>query len=112
MIGAGDLNERITIRRPTNTKNAQTGGLVRSWQTVGTVWAKIRSLNGREAMIGQVLQGISAFEIIVRYRRDLEVSDQVLWNGRELNIVAPPEDRAGKKQWLWITASTLAPQGA
>lgn len=112
MIGAGDLRERITIRRQTNVKNPATGGLTRGWQTVATVWAKVRSVNGKEAVIAHVLNGVSVFEIIIRYRSDVEASDQVLWNGRELNLVAPPEDRAGRKQWLWLTANTAVAQGA
>jgi hypothetical protein len=70
------------------------------------------SLNGREAVIGSVFQGVSVFQITVRYRTDLKPSDQVLWNGRELNIIAPPEDLIGTRQWTVIQASTQAPQGA
>jgi SPP1 family predicted phage head-tail adaptor len=112
MIGAGELRERVTIRRQSNSKNPKTGGLERSWATVATVWAKIRSLNGKEAVIGEVLSGVSVFEVIIRHRTDVAASDQVLWNGRELNVLTPPEDRSGRKQWLWMTASTQTPQGA
>jgi SPP1 family predicted phage head-tail adaptor len=74
--------------------------------------AEVISLDGREAVIGQVLQGISTFQITIRYRDDIKASDQVLWRGLELNIVAPPADRRGTKQWTTIHASTQAPQGA
>jgi uncharacterized phiE125 gp8 family phage protein len=41
----------------------------------GSLWAKVRSsINGREEVIGGVLQGNSYFEIAVRYRTDLEVA--------------------------------------
>jgi SPP1 family predicted phage head-tail adaptor len=109
---AGELRERITIRRQVNIKNTATGGLTRSWQTVATVAAKIVPLNGRESVVAHVLSGISVFEIVIRFRTGIEASDQVLWNGRELNITAPPEDRMGLRRHLWITASTQAPQGA
>jgi SPP1 family predicted phage head-tail adaptor len=110
-VRAGDLRDRITIRRESNTKNAH-GGLTRAWQTVADgLPANVTSLNGREAVIGQVLQGISQFEIVVRYRTDIRVSDQVKWNGRELNIHSA-EDRDGRRNWTYIQASTEAPQGA
>jgi SPP1 family predicted phage head-tail adaptor len=107
---AGDLRDRITIRRRTETKNAG-GGLDIGWDDFATIWAKVTSLNGREAVIGGVLQGNSYFEITVRYRTDLEVADQILWNGRELNINSS-EDRLGTRQWTIIQASTETPQGA
>jgi SPP1 family predicted phage head-tail adaptor len=112
MIGAGDLRERITIRRQVNSKNPETGGLTRGWSTVATVWAEVRSISGREAVIANTLQGVSTFQLTIRYRDDIEASDQILWGSRELNIVAPAEDRFGRRQWLTILASTLAPQGA
>lgn len=110
---AGDLRDRIAIQRRTETKNAG-GGLDIGWDEIAAVWANVRSINGKEAVIGGVLQGISYFEIVIRYRTDLEVSDQILWlsNGdRELNILSA-EDRDGTRHWTIIQASTQSPQGA
>jgi SPP1 family predicted phage head-tail adaptor len=112
MAGAGQLRELITIRRQSNVKNATTGGLTRTWTTVARVRAQVRAINGQEAMIGNTLQGISSFEVVIRFREDLRAADQIEWKGRELNIIAPPEDRFGNRQWTTMIASTLAPQGA
>lgn len=112
-MDAGKLRHRITIRRQTNTKTA-TGGLDRSWADIPanpTVWAEVKAVNGREAVIGTVLQGVSTFQITVRYRDDLLPSDQILWGERELNVHAV-EDKLGTKQWTEIIASTQSPQGA
>jgi head-tail adaptor len=116
-VHAGRLRHRITIRRQTNTKKADTGGLTRAWGDVpgaANLSAEVLSINGREAVIGQVLQGISHFQITIRFRDDLKPSDQVVWltgANRELNIHSA-EDRLGTRQWLTIIASTLAPQKA
>ena len=111
VTGAGQLRDSITIRREDNVKNAR-GGLNRDWVTVAdNLPARVTSLNGRESVIGQVLQGVSQFEIVVRYRTDIKVSDQVKWNGRELNVHSA-EDRDGLRTWTYIQASTEAPQGA
>ena len=112
MFQAGQLRDEITIRRKSQTKNPDTGGLETGWSPVATVRAEVKSINGREALIGGVLQGISFFQITIRYRTDLLAADQVLWGARELNITAPPEDRLGTRQWTTIIASTQAPQGA
>lgn len=120
---AGDLKDRITIQRRTETKNAG-GGLDISWTPVASVWAKVVSLNGRESVIGNVLQGTSLFDITIRFRADLEAGDQIVWSARqvrdpvtgsysplELNIITA-EDRIGTRQWTVVQASTAAPQGA
>jgi SPP1 family predicted phage head-tail adaptor len=110
-VRAGDLRDRISIRRESNVKTA-TGGLTRTWTDLVTALpAQVTSLNGRESVVGQVLQGISQFQIVVRYRTDVKVSDQIKWNGRELNVHSA-EDRDGRRVWTYIQASTEAPQGA
>jgi SPP1 family predicted phage head-tail adaptor len=109
---SGKLREAITIRRKGEGKNDTTGGLRTGWATLAdNLAAEVISLNGREALIGGVLQGVSFFKITVRYRTDLKASDQILWNGRELNIISA-EDELGTRQWTVIQASTAAPEGA
>lgn len=111
MFDAGSLRERVTIRRRVETKN-DGGGLDMSWSTlVADLSAEVINLDGREAMIGNVLQGISSFRITVRFRRDVKASDQIIWRDRELNIRSA-DDRIGTKQWLTIIATNEAPQGA
>jgi hypothetical protein len=62
-------------------------------------------------MIGNTLQGISSFEVVIRFREDLRAADQIEWKGRELNIIAPPEDRFGNRQWTTMIASTSSSAG-
>lgn len=107
---AGALRDRITIKRETNASDGM-GGYDRSWGELATVWANVTSLNGREAVLGHVLQGISTFQIIVRHRTDIEPAMQIVWGDRELNVHSA-EDRTGTRQWTTIIASTEAPQGA
>lgn len=116
-MNAGRLRHRITVRRQSNTKKADTGGLTRGWADLATATnlpAEVMSLNGREAVIGNVLQGISHFQITIRFRPDLKPSDQIVWltgGNRELNLHSA-EDRLGTRQWLTVIASTAAAQGA
>lgn len=114
-MDAGRLRHRIALRRQVNTKNNATGGLTRTWQDLAAgVPAEVISLNGREALIGNVLQGVSHFQITVRYRDGVKAADQIVWTSggnRELNVHSA-EDRLGTRRWLTIIASTLSPQGA
>lgn len=108
---SGDLRQRITIRRNARVSDGK-GGFTPTWSTIANrISARVRSLNGREAVIGQVLQGVSVFEIIIRYRADIKTSDQILFEGRELNIHSA-EDRDGLRNWTHINASSEAAQGA
>jgi SPP1 family predicted phage head-tail adaptor len=111
------MRDRIAIRRKTTTKNPTTGAPSETWANLAgadNIYAEVVSLNGRESVIGSVLQGISYFQITIRYRRDILPSDQIIWltsDDRELNIHSA-EDRLGTRQWTTIQASTQAPQQA
>jgi SPP1 family predicted phage head-tail adaptor len=107
---AGDLRDRIEVKRRVDVKNSK-GGIDQSWQPLVAVAAEVRNINGREALIGNVLQGVSTFQIRIRYRSDIQPSDQILWRGRELNVHSA-EDPFGTRVETRIIASTEAPQGA
>lgn len=115
-MDAGKMRHRITIRRQTTSKNTTTGGQTRSWHDISSpasMWADIVGINGREAIIGSVLQGVNHYQITVRFRDDILPSDQILWrsnNDLELNVHSA-QDKAGTRQWTTIHASTEAPQG-
>lgn len=114
---AGRLNERIEIRRLTDTP-ARAGGQQRAWTTITgmeSVPAEVIGQSGREGVIANTLQGVATFRITIRYRTGLKANDQVVWltNGdMELNILAPPSDPTGRRQFLQILADTSSPQGA
>lgn len=112
ILEPGRLRDAITIRRLADTPDGS-GGFTRDWTTVvGPIFAEVLGQNGREALIANTLQGVATYKITVHYRTDLRVNDQVLWNGLELNIVAPPVDPWGTRQETQIFADTSAPQEA
>lgn len=105
-LSAGRLRDRVEIRRATKVQN-RNGGLETVWSTLATVWAEVIGINGREAVIGQALQGISAFRITIRYREDIGDADQLMHRGRELNVrsISDPD---GMREQLLILADTSA----
>lgn len=112
VLEPGRLREVITIRRLTDTPDGG-GGYTRDWDTIaGPIFAEVLGQNGREALLANTLQGIATFKITVHYRTDLRVNDQILWNGQELNITAPPVDPWGLRRETQIFADTSAPQNA
>lgn len=111
-LTAGRLRNRITIRRATDTQT-DAGGLSRTWSTlVRNLPAEVLGQSGREAVIGNTLQGIATFRITIRPRSDIRIGDQILWDGLELNIISPPSDPTGRREMMDFLADTSAPQGA
>lgn len=111
-LRAGRLRDRITIRRPTDVQTAK-GGLARSWSTLAAnLPAEVLGQDGREAVIANTLQGISTYRITIRRRDDVRSGDQVLFGDLELNILGPPSDPTGRRQFVQFLADTSASQNA
>lgn len=108
LLHAGDLRHMITIRREVNTPDGS--GFTSSWQDYAQIWAEVRAMDGREAVVEHSLQGISVYRIRVRWRNDLLTSDQIeLEGGTTLNItsIADPD---GLRTQLMIMATTESVQ--
>ena len=103
-LAAGRLRHRITIRRQTRTAKPK-GGFETVWNDVADIWAEVIGLNGREAVIGQALQGISTFRVTIRWRTDLSDADQLRHGALDLNIrsITDPD---GRREQLQIIADT------
>jgi SPP1 family predicted phage head-tail adaptor len=70
-MNPGELNKKVTIERPVDTPDAQTGAPVRTWEDVATVWAKIEPLAGREFWQAQQSQSAVTHQVEIWYRRDV-----------------------------------------
>lgn len=84
---ACDLNRRITIEALTQTQDSQ-GGMVDSWATAFTVWAKVMNLSGNERKLtnqgGKVAEARTEFT--VRYNAGITAKHRVSYNGKLYNI--------------------------
>ena len=109
-LSPGRLRHRVTIRRAVKTKNPSGPGYTTVWNDVATVWAEVLGIAGREATIGQALQGISAYKITARFGADVTDADQLRYGFIDLNIrsVTDPD---GMREQLLILADTGSAQG-
>lgn len=48
MIAAAELNRRVTIEQPVETRDPTFGAVTRTWNPVATVWAAVEPLSGRQ----------------------------------------------------------------
>ena len=82
---AGQLNQRVTLERFTETEDAY-GATVTDWATVGTFWAAVLPLTGREVIAADAVTAISDVRIIMRYRPGITPADRLTHKGKQMNI--------------------------
>ena len=110
ILAAGRLKHRITISRGTRTPTGK-GGFTTTWAPVATVWAEVISLNGREAVIANALQGVSSYRITVRWKAGLVTEkDQIVYDGKTLNVRSAVDPDGSRVAWS-ILADSEAVQG-
>lgn len=99
VIGAGHLDRRVTLEKPTATPDGM-GGTEAGWETVAEVGAGFRYLRGTEAVMAGRLQGrLTAVVTIKRSPTTAAVTTDwrlsegtpaTIWNVRS---VIPSDDR-------------------
>ena len=86
---AGKLDQRVAFYRPT-TASVDTSGadVAGTPTTLGTRWASVRYLSGRELEQARQLWGESDFEIEIRRWPSVTLvpKDYCTWRGRTLDI--------------------------
>jgi SPP1 family predicted phage head-tail adaptor len=87
---AGRLDKRLEIEQPISTQDV-TGSPVVSWLAVGTMWASINPIKGRETLTGN--QIISTMNVRIRIRHHPLLSNisptwRLKYNGVIFNIVS------------------------
>jgi len=86
MLGAGKLNKRITIQRATSTQDAA-GEVVATWETLSTVWAKVKTLTGSELVNAKAVESRITVKVIVR-KTDVLITDRIIYGSRTLEILS------------------------
>ncbi|WP_439539472.1 head-tail adaptor protein [Sphingomonas sp.] len=104
----GKLRHRVDLLQPTREKDGK-GGYSAGFTEIATgVRAFVEALDGREAMVGQIMEGMSSYRIWIRWRGDVGAKWQVKFGAIDLNVTAPPSNPDGRREWLLISASTGA----
>lgn len=70
----GQKRHRLNIQAPAMTQDTTTGELVPTWTTIGTVWASIEPMRGRERLLGDQIAGETDTRIKVRWN---QITDQI-----------------------------------
>lgn len=82
-LRAGDLNTYVSIESPTITLDAN-GIETKTWSSIGSDWAKIRAMRGRELFAAR--ESVSDVDVMVtlRYRSDVTQSTRIVDSARSI----------------------------
>lgn len=83
----GDLDQRVTIQRATQTTGSM-GDVSKTWATLATVWANVKSATGRERLADDRTMATQMTRFRIRYRADVTEADRIVWKGETFNIRA------------------------
>lgn len=95
------MQNRITIQRPITHIDSEGNIIEDSSPDLQTVWAKIlpskaKNADGNLEKVQEII-----YYIIVRFSVIVRVTDKILWNGKTLEIIAPPYMLEGKRRF-WV----------
>jgi SPP1 family predicted phage head-tail adaptor len=82
----GPMRHRVALQSKGSTTST-TAQKRPEWTTVGTYWASIRQLNGREAINASRLQATATHVVEMRHVADVQPgTHRLMFNGRAFNI--------------------------
>ena len=103
---AGRLDKRIAISGHTQSPNSTFGDLVDSPFTVGTFWAKVEHLSGREMFNAQQTVGEVTTRFTVRWRSDFTDTMTIVYDGKAYDIVDVDEESLGRQVGVILMAKS------
>lgn len=107
-ISAGDLDNRITIERAVETRDAF-NSVTKTWTSVATVWASKEDIRDAERVASQEVGAEITTRFQIRYSSEVAGVDpkhRVICAGRTYDIVAVKE--IGRREGIEITAAARA----
>lgn len=85
-MNVGTMRDRVTIQRGTDTRDAY-GQPITTWATVGTYYADLHHLSGREAVNALQIKAEATHKVTLRYVVPITPKDRLLFGTRVFNIV-------------------------
>jgi len=103
---AGRLNRRVTIKSRTETSDSQ-GGYTTTWSTLASVWAEIVPISAREAFHRQGLQPGTTHRFKIRYRSDVDTTQQI-YLGDRVFYIRGIQNLDERDRWLQLLCEEAA----
>ena len=84
-IGAGDLNEQVTIQTATVSRGTANAEVI-TWADVVTVWAKVVERGGREPVLADRPVMLVSYEVTIRDGVNVTHKERLTWGDKTLAI--------------------------
>ena len=102
-----DLHERIEFLCFDKERDSEGNIIDGAEHTRATVWAKVLPIAARIGDGTQETENIVTYRVTIRYREDIEPTDEILWRGKRLALVAPPYDVESRRIWTVLECREL-----
>ena len=99
----GTLTDRVQLKRREMTGESE-GGHVALFVPVASLWARVRSLNGRQGTSADGRAVEISHAVVFRFRNDIKPGDRVIYRGRNLDVVSAA-DLNGRRAYLSCACS-------
>lgn len=112
-MGAGKYRHLVTVERVTQVPDGA-GGMTTTWQPLGSFWASVEPIGGREALrAGQIVADMDT-RITTRWSpmvSGITAKDRIIHGAVIYNIVRPPADLKSRHREVEITCNSGANDG-
>lgn len=94
MTAIGEFRHRLTLQTADEVEDGA-GGVIRTWETLGQVWAAIEPVSSDDGMISDKRLGVVTHRITLRHRADITLSHRFTLGTRVFTIraVRDPDER-------------------
>jgi SPP1 family predicted phage head-tail adaptor len=94
-IQSGQLRHQVQLVQPGTAKDSFGGTTPGGGAVLGTVWASIEALTGRDALAAQAFTSIGTHQIRIRWMAGVLAKQQVVFGTRKFQIeaVLNPDER-------------------
>ena len=84
-MNAGRMKQLVKVQKPVETQSA-TGEVTSSWETLGSAWASIEPVSGREAIQGGQAYAEGLIRVRMRHMVKMTTECRLVLPGRILEI--------------------------
>lgn len=100
----GTLTDRVQLRRRESVSDGGGGGHERLYVPIASLWARVRSLSGRQGTNADGRMVAISHSVVMRFRTDVAPGDRLIYRGRNLDVVSTA-DLNGRRAYLACACS-------
>lgn len=99
----GTLTDRIQLKRRDMSVQSD-GGHLALFVPITSLWARVRSLTGRQGTSADGRAVEISHAVVMRFRNDIKPGDRLVYRGRNLDVVSAA-DLNGRRAYLSCACS-------